>query len=245
MPKKSLIIFFEEVKIKCALALFFLLMATVALVAKPKGESTVVGCLIVEVIGSYPQQEGPVYNEHDIRIDCEYLNKKGKTKRYSYMTKVDESGYFKLERVPAGEYVLKAVEFTFERTGRFTLASKFGRADNSDDARYWGMMTGMMMDNAVDLQQDQIDVQPGQGLIDLGITYIQLNASEQATETGMPYISPDGRPPWQRITVKERGATVDLYVVSSSTFASLDNRPLGQNGFKYTKPTPAAYFDVQ
>lgn len=223
---------------------FLFVLASLALFAKPKGESTVVGCLIVEVIGSYPEQEGPVYNEHTIRVDCEYLNNKGKTKHHSFMSKVDANGYFKLERVPAGEYILKAVEFTFARTGRFTLASKFGRADNSDGARYWGMMTGMMMDNAIDLQQDQIDVEPSDGLIDLGITYIQISAVEQATESSVPYISPDGRPPWQRITIKERGATVDLYVVSSAAFVSLDNRPLGQNGVKYTKASPATYFGL-
>ena len=225
---------------------FLLIIAlTATLVAKPKGDSIVVGCLIVEVIGSYPEQEGPVYREHDIRIDCEYLNKRGKTKQYSYMTKTDENGYFKVEKVPTGEYVLKAVEFTFERTGRITLASKFGRAAFSDDARYWGMMTGMMMDNATDMQKDQIEVESLEGIIDLGITCMRIEANEQATDTGMPYISPDGRPPWQRISVKERGSTIDLNLIGSSTHKELDERALRPDGMIYTKLTPAAYFELE
>jgi hypothetical protein len=173
------------------------------------------------------------------------VNKKGKTKHYSYMTKTDENGYFKLDKVPAGEYVLKAVEFTFERSGRITLASKFGRANFTDDARYWGMMTGMMMDNAKDMQKDQIEVESREGIIDLGITCIQIDAAEHATSTTMPHISPDGRPPWQRITVKERGATIDLNLLSSATYKSLDGRALRPEGALYTKPSPAAYFGLE
>ena len=224
--------------------LTFILLAC-PLFSKPKGESTVVGCLIVEVVGSYPREEGPVYRKHDIRIDCEYRNKKGKTKQYSFMAKTDENGYFKLEKVPDGEYVLKAVEFIFERTGRITLASKYGRADYGESARYWGMMTGMMMDNAAEMQRDQIEVEPRAGIIDLGITYIQIEANEQATDTGMPYISPDGRPPWQRITVKERSSMIDLYVTNSSTHDALENQPLGKKERIYSKPAPSVYFGLE
>lgn len=227
------------------LMLTVVLFLAVSLDAKPRGESTVVGCLIVEVIGSYIEEPGPVYKKHDIRIDCEYVNKKGKTKQHSYMTKVDDNGYFKLEKVPAGEYVLKAVEFTFERTGRITLASKFGRAGFSGEARYWGMIPGMMMDNASDLQQDQIEVESQQGIINLGISYIQIAANEQATETSMPLMSPDGRPPWQRISVRERGSSIDLYIVTAGTFESIDNRPLGENQRVYTKVSPVEYFGLE
>lgn len=225
-------------------SIIFIIIFSTSLFAKPKGESTVVGCLIVEVAGTYLKEPGPVYNKHDIRIDCEYVNKKGKTKQFSYMTRVDENGYFRLKKVPAGEYVLKAVEFTFERTGRITLASKFGRADYSDQARYWGMLPGMMMDNAVFLQKDQIEVDSREGIIDLGIQYILIEANEQATDSGLPQISPDGRPPWQQITVMDRSSIIGIRIVNSTTFEKLEEKKLGPNNVVYSKVSPTAYFEL-
>jgi hypothetical protein len=222
-----------------------ILLAAASLFAKPKGESTVVGCLIVEVIGSYLREEGAVTHKHDVRIDCEYLNKNGKARQYSFMTKTDEAGYFKLEKVPDGRYVLKAAEFNFARGGRITLASKFGRADLSERTRYWGILTGMMMDNAIALQQDQIEVEPRQGIIDLGITYLQIKADEQATGAGMPQTSPDGRPPWQRITLTKRNSMIDLFIINSSIHPALDNQPLGVNETIYRKRAPVDYFGLQ
>jgi hypothetical protein len=226
------------------LSILLVLLFSVSLVAKPKGESTVVGCLIVDVAGSYSKEPGPVYNKHDIRIDCEYVNKKGKSKQYTFMTRVDENGYFQLKKVPAGEYVLKAVEFTFERTGRITLASKFGRADFSEESRYWGMLSGMMMDNAVYLQQDQIDVESRDGVIDLGIQYILIEANEQATDSALPQISPDGRPPWQQITVMDRSSIIGIRLVNSSTFEQLQEKKMGLNEIVYNKVSPTAYFEL-
>lgn len=228
--------------------LFFFISLIVALsatcFAKPKGESTVVGCLIVEVVGSYPKQPGPVFREFDVRIECQYLDDKGKSKNYGYMTKTNADGYFKLDNVPAGQYVLKAVEFTFERTGRLTLASKFGRSDVGSEARYWGMLPGMIMDNAMELQYDKIEAESREGVIDLGITYIQINANEQTTEAGLPLSSPDGKAPWQRISLRERGSVIDMYMVTSSTHAALTETPLGQERRLYTKLSPAAYFET-
>ncbi|MBN1560292.1 hypothetical protein JW998_08580 [candidate division KSB1 bacterium] len=225
--------------------LLTILLAAASLSARPKGESTVVGCLIVDVIGSYLKEEGPVCQEYDVRIDCKYLNKNGKARQYSFMTKTDEAGYFKLEKVPGGKYVLKAAEFVFARGGRITLASRFGRADLSGQSRYWGMLTGMMMDNAVDLQNDQIEVEPRQGLIDLGITYIQIKADEQATGAGMPRTSPDGRPPWRRITLTDRNTMIDLFIISSSVHSTLADQPLGAETTVYSKRAPAVYFGLQ
>lgn len=231
---------------KCfVILLFAVFFFSTSLFAKPKGESTVVGCLIVEVAGSYSKEPGPVYNKHDIRIDCEYLHKNGKTKLYSFMTRVDENGYFQLKKVPAGEYVLKAVEFTFERTGRLTLASKFGRADLSDQTRYWGLLAGMMMNNAVHLQKDQIEVENRDGIIDLGIQYILIEANEQATEAALPQTSPDGRPPWSQITMMDRSSLIGVRIVNSTTFEKLEEKKLGPNDIIYNKVSPRDYFDLE
>ncbi len=225
-------------------SIILLLIFSTSLFAKPKGESTVVGCLVVEVAGSFPKEVGPVYNKHDIRIDCEYVNKRGKTKQYSFMTRVDENGYFQLKKVPAGEYVLKAVEFTFERTGRITLASKFGRADFSDQTRYWGLLSGMMMDNAVHLQQDQIEVESREGVIDLGIQYVLIEANEQATDSALPQISPDGRPPWQQISVMDRSSIIGIRIINSTTFEKMEDNKLGPNDMVYGKVSPTEYFKL-
>lgn len=226
-------------------AILAALLTISSLSARPKGESTVVGCFLIEIIGSYLRESGPVYHEYDVRIECEYFNQKGKARKASFLTKTDENGYFKLEKVPDGNYVLKAVEFIFERGGRITLASKYGRADMSDQTRYWGMLAGMMMDNAVALQQDHIELEQHSGIIDLGITYLQIKADEQAIDAGMPQTSPDGRPPWRRLSIRERNSMVDLFLINSSTHPALDEQPLGMNAMLYRKAAPAIYFGLQ
>ena len=54
---------------------------------KPKGESTVVGCLQVEMSGSYPKNPGPVSRVQEIRVAAKYLDKKGREKETFFNAK--------------------------------------------------------------------------------------------------------------------------------------------------------------
>ena len=225
-------------------SMLLLLFLSIPVLSRPKGESTVVGCLVVDLTGSYPKRPGPVYRPQNIRIACQYSNKKGRLKEYSFNTKTDTAGYFKLENVPPGKYVLKAVDFRFERASNITLASKFGRTSLGDDGRYWGMMNGMMMDNLKYLLSDHFDVESGNGVIDLGITYILIKANVSSNDAGMGKISPDGRPPWQRINFRDRGSTIDLYLLQAVNLPEMVNMKLGEQRRLYNKPSPAAYYHL-
>ena len=227
----------------CLGAVLLLHLAT-AVTAKPKGESTVVGCLLVELSGSYPKNPGPVYREQEVRIACVYLDKKGRNKETSFHVKTDAAGYFKLEKAPAGIYVLKAVNFVFERASRITLASKFGRNAIGDNGRYWGMMNGMMMDNAGDMLYDKIEGDVREGVIDLGITFIRIKANISASESGMGKSSPDGKPPWLRINMMDRGSNIALFLIRSAHFSDMQNINV-EGGRVYNKPAPAAYFGLE
>ena len=222
-----------------------LLYLVTAVAAKPKGESTVVGCLLVELSGSYPKNPGPVFKEQDVRIACLYHDKKGRTKETSFHVKTDTAGYFKLEKVPAGIYVLKAVDFLFERASRITLASKFGRNALGDNGRYWGMMNGMMMDNVRDMLYDHIEGDVQEGVIDLGITYIQIKADVSASQSGMGKSSPDGKPPWLRINMMDRGSNIDLFLIHSAHFSEMQHVKVGESGRIYNMLAPADYFGLK
>ncbi len=213
--------------------------------AKPKGESTVVGAVIVEFTGTYPGMNGPITREMDVRILSFYLNKKGKEKEHTYTVRTDSLGYFKVDHVPTGKYLLKAMEASIGRASRITLASKLGRGQNLPSNRYWGMMNGSIMDNLRNMLSDNFQAEPQQGVIDLGITYIQIQANEQASGTGMRGISPDGQPPWQRMSVSDRASIIDLFMITFSTYPELKDQPLGENKRVYTRVAPTNYFNLK
>ena len=215
---------------------------TVIVTAKPQGESTVVGGFIIEMNGSYPEEEGPILRRQQVRISCQYLNKKGKTKETFFMATSDSLGYFKIENVPAGRYMLKAIECTFGRGGRITLASKFGHSPFGDQQRYWGMMNGMIMDNVGDLLSDQFEGSMQNGIIDLGITFIEIKAVLNPGESSIGRLSPDGKPPWQRISYRDRGQSVDLHMMSWTHFDSFEGAALGTQNRNYTRESPVEYF---
>ena len=200
---------------------------------KPKGESTVVGCLQVEMSGSYPKNPGPVSRVQEIRVACKYLDK------------TDTAGYFKLENVPAGKYVLKAVDFCFERASRITLASKFGRNSFGDNGRYWGMMNGMLMDNIRHILSDHIDSVPAKGVIDLGIALIQIRADISAADAGMGKSSPDGKPPWLRVNMADRGSMIDLFIMQDAVFTEMIDLKIASSGVVYNKLSPPNYYGLE
>lgn len=210
--------------------------------SKPKGDCTVVGCLLVEMSGSYLKNPGLVSRAQEIRIVCKYLDKKGREKETFFNAKTDTAGYFKIERAPAGRYVLKAVDFVFERSSRITLASKFGRTSFGDDGRYWGMMNGMLMDNVKHLLYDHIDCESAEGIIDLGITFIQIKAEKSAADAGMGKSSPDGKPPWLRINMMDRSSMVNLFLLHSGTVQEMNNYKVAESGNVYNKPSPTTYY---
>jgi len=213
--------------------------------ARPKGTSTVVGCLLVEISGSYTKNPGPVQRRQDIRVACKYLDKKGREKEVFFDTRTDTAGYFKIDNVPAGRYVLKAVDFLFERASRITLASKFGRNSFGEKGRYWGMINGMLMDNIKYLLSDHIDSEPASGVIDLGITFIQIRAEYGTNETGMGKSSPDGKPPWLRINMMDRGSIIDIFLLRDDFFPEMNKVKIGESGRVYTKKSPAAWFGLE
>lgn len=225
------------------LLLIFVLIGSIW--AKPKGESTVVGAVIVEFTGTYPGMKGPVTREMDVRIISHYLNKKGKEKEHTYTTSTDSLGYFKLENVPPGKYLVKAMEVSIGRASRITLSSKYSRGQNMPSSRYWGMMSGSILDNLRNMLADHFTAESQEGVIDLGITYIQIQANEQASGTGMRGISPDGQPPWQRMSVSDRASIIDLFMITFSTYPELNEQPLGETRRVYTRLSPAAYFGLQ
>ncbi len=226
-------------------AILFLIVIPGLLWAKPKGESTLVGAVLLEFTGSYPGMQGPLTGELQVRVVSQYLNKKGKEKEYTYTIRSDSLGYFKIENVPAGQYLLKAMEVNIGRASRITVASKYGRGQQLASSRYWGMMNGSIMDNLRDMLSDHFQAEPQQGVIDLGITYIQIQANEQASGTGMRRLSPDGQPPWQRMSVSDRASIIDLFMLSFANFPELTERPLGEKKHVYTRPAPSAYFNLQ
>lgn len=240
-------IFDNEVKMKklnivCVTSVILMSLFSSQLLSKVKGQSTAVGCVIVEIIGSYPKEIGPLEKEFDVRILCQYMTKKNKLKDHFYTIKTNSDGYFKIDNVPEGKYLLKAVETNVGRVARITFGSKFGRWGMSARKRYWGIMNGTMLDNVKNLLSDEFEMEAQKDIIDLGITYFQLQINEGTAGVGLQNISPDGQPPWQRLSINDRGSTLDLFLIYSGNFPELNNQSPGDNEFKYSKISPVAYY---
>ena len=92
---------------------------------------------------------------------------------------------------------------------------------------------------------DNIDCESGTGVIDLGITFIQIRAELTASESSMGKTSPDGKPPWLRINMMDRGSNVDLFLLRDATFPEMPNIKVSESGHVYNKPAPAAYFGLE
>ncbi len=237
-----------KICIVCLLALMFIVLSVPGLAQQPPmGSSTVVGGIVVELSGSYPLGNNEfVLNGLPVRIACQYIDNSGKERLYTYETKTDVYGYYILNAVPEGRYILKAVELDLGRGAHITAASEWGRWQKGDQYRYWGLLNGKMYQNQRYLIETHFEVPIQSEVIDLGIRVLIINANEVMGGTSMSRnYSPNGTPPWVRMSLRDGSSIIYLNVLNDKSYADLDGQKIGDTQTPITMAAPAQYFDLK
>ncbi len=231
---------------KLKLATLTVLLATFMLAAakQPAGESTIVGAVLVDMYGSYWIYNEPLRSNLPIRVAVEYVEKEKPT-LYTFRLRTDENGYFKIENAPAGKYVLKAIQLAIGQSTHITAASKYGQWAKGKQYRYWGVIGGQMYRNERYLIESIFENEAEDGIIDLGITHLTINANERLGGTPFKSYSPNGQPPWIRLSlIQGGGRLVDLSVVDYETLPEVVNLPLQEKEVTVTMQAPKNYFEL-
>jgi hypothetical protein len=186
----------------------------------------------------------PYKSNLPIRVAVEYQNENGKEKLYTFKIQTDENGYFKIENAPAGKYVLKAIELNVGQSVHVTAASEYGRWQKGEPYRYWGLMSGMMYRNERDLIENWFEMEAESGLIDLGITYLKIRAEERLGGTQMKNYSPNGTPPWKRLSLNQGYRNADFAVVEEEAYEQISDLQMQEADGVINMQSPKSYFGL-
>lgn len=211
------------------------------------GQSTVVGGVVVELSGSYPLGNNElIFNNLPLRISCQYIDDAGKERLYTYDTATDVNGYFRLNNVPEGRYILKAVELHLGRGAYLTAASEWGRWQKGDQYRYWGLLNGKMYQNQRYLIETNFEVALQSDVVDLGIRTLVIQANEVMGAASLRNnYSPNGTPPWVRMSLRDGSSIIYLNVLNDKHYTHLDGETIGQTQTPVTMTAPAQYFELE
>ncbi len=167
----------------------------------PTGETTVVGGVLIDLHGSYWMYNEPLGANAPIRVAVEYLDDNGKTSMYAFRIQTDGKGYFKIKNAPAGKYILKAIEMHIGQSTHVTAACKYGQWAKGEQYRYWGVLPGQMYRNERYLIETIFETEIENGIVDLGITHLTINANERLGGSPFKNYSPNSQPPWIRMSL--------------------------------------------
>lgn len=211
----------------------------------PIGQSTVVGAVVVDLYGNYAVYPAPQVSNLPVRIAVEYIEANGKTKIYSYRINTDENGYFKIEGAPAGRYIVKGVELDAGQSVQITAISEYGRWQKGERYRFWGLMAGQMFHNEDRLFPRTFETPVQSGLIDLGITYLKIQANERLGGSPFSNYSPNGLPPYVRLSLNQGYKNADFAVVDYKTYAEIASLQMQETDVEISMQSPTSYFGLE
>lgn len=130
------------------------------------GMSLLVGAVLVENDGVED-----VYESHKADIDVVIVGKyteNGQEQKRGFRTKTDENGYFVIQNVPPGSYVLKGIEVDIAFSTRMIISSRW----EGTTQIFYPINT--IIDNTV----RHWPPESKNSIIDMGINYFRIDASQ-------------------------------------------------------------------
>ena len=228
----------------CRLNIIGLLsIVALSLYAQPRSDetATVVGAVIIDLVGSYEKYERPVTTDLLVRVAGQFFDRRKQGPVQPIKVITDRNGYWKIDNVPAGNFLLKGIEVNIGNSVHITLISHYDKQSQQNRRRYWGMVHGMMYRHERYLIENQLEGPRSTGMVDLGIQYIKIRVDLERSQPFFEF-SPDGLPPWRRMSMKAGHEIISLEIIEHKRFREIDRMPMGNSRVQITKVPPQEYF---